>query len=185
MHIPATTSETISPTRLLRQLRETSTEQVPEAVASVAVSLSPDARLASLVDRLLAGDGRGIDAAQVVRLLGQSALFDTSATEPGVPLPLAGLVDPATGDSLSLQALGREGFDAGRLAELLRNVPDVLPLVQASLASAGLDTLFSAAANDTRALPPAIRLYLDNGGVPGIRLEPPETPVITPQVPLP
>lgn len=185
MNIPAVSSEAISPGRLLRQLRETSNDQIPPAFASAEVTLSPDARLAGLLERLLGGEGAGIDAGRVVRLLGQSALFASAANSGAtVPLPLVGTRDPNTGEALSLQEVGRDGFSAERLGQLLRNSAEVLPLVQASITANGLDALFESAANDRSALPATIRLYLDNGGVPGVRLEAPEPAIAVEQLPL-
>lgn len=185
MNIPAVSSEAISPGRLLRQLRETSNDQIPPALASAEVTLSPDARLAGLLERLLGGEGAGIDAGRVVRLLGQSALFASAAdSNPTVPLPTAGIVDPGTGETLTLQGVGSDGFDPARLGELLRSTPEALPLVRASIAANGLDALFTSAANDRSALPATVRLYVNNGGIPGVRLEAPVPAIAVGQLPL-
>jgi len=185
MHIPAVTSEAISPARLLRQLRETSNDQVPATPPSAEVTLSTDGRLSSLVDRLLAGEGERVDAGTVVRLLGQSALFDEAGAQSGLPPPLSGLVDRASGESLSIAGIGRDGFDATRLAELLQSAPEAAPLLRAVITGNGLDTLFESAANDTAALPASVRLYIDNGGVPGVRLDAARQPDLFAQAPLP
>ena len=189
MHIPAVTTEAIAPSRLLRQLQETAREVVPETTASVEVRLSPDAQLANLLDTLVGGDG-GLDAGLVARLLGESALFNDNGSftvDPAQVFPLpAGLVtDPETGDPLSLPEIGRNGFDPERLSTLLQQSPELLPLVQASITSAGLETLFDRAADDTSGIPPSIQLYLDNGGVAGVRLDPAEGAGVTPLNPLP
>lgn len=191
MHIPdVNATQSAAPSRLLQQVREAATDVVPAANPSVEVSLSPDARLASLLDRIIAGEGQSLDARQVVRLLGEGALFAPESAQAreqsqGIPLPTIALTDPATGASLSLQEIGRNGFDPARLVELLENTPEALPLVQASITAAGLDTLFEGAADDSTALPATIRLYLDNGGVPGVQIEPPQPPRATPLAPLP
>ncbi len=184
MHIPAVTSEAVSPARLLRQLRETSNDQVPFAPPSAEVTLSPDGQLSSLVDRLLAGEFDRVDTGEVVRLIGQSTLFAQPDTQNGLPLPLSGLVD-GSGESLAIDGIGRDGFDGARLAELLRNSPEAAPLLRAVITNNGLDTLFQVAANDTAALPASVRLYLDNGGVAGVQLDAARQPDLFAQAPLP
>lgn len=190
MHIQAVNTEPVAPSRLLQQLREASTDVVPSANPSVEVSLSPDARLTSLVDRLLAGEGPAVDAGRVVRLLGQSPLFEQGAGvgatgSQGISPAAPGIADIPSASAVALQDIGRGGFDAGRLLNLLQSTPEALPLIQASIGRAGSNALFDTAANDSSALPPTIRLYLDNGGVPGAQLEPPRPPEVTPLNPLP
>ena len=91
MHIPAVSNESISPARLLRQLRETSNEQVSAPAPSAAVSLSTDGRLASLVAQMLDGDEHHVDVSVVARLIGQSPLFAETASR--LPLPNATRAD--------------------------------------------------------------------------------------------
>lgn len=79
MHIPAVSNEVISPARLLRQLRETSNEQVAAPSPSAAVSLSTDGRLASLVERLLSDDDVKADLSAIIRLIGEAPQFTDAA----------------------------------------------------------------------------------------------------------
>ena len=181
MHIQAVNTENISPARLLRQLRETVADTVSQPAPSAAVSLSTDGRLATLVDSLLGDSDTAVDAGQVVRLLGQGALFE----DPGLAIPLPPVIDPASGASLSLPELAGADFDPARVGTLLQSEPALLPLLQAAIESSALSALFSPATNDTAALPASVQLYVDNGGVPGVRLDAARQPDLFAQAPLP
>lgn len=181
MHIQAVTTESISPGRLLRQLRETVNDTVRQLAPSAEVSLSTDGRLATLVDRLLADRASGVDAGRVVRLLGQGALFEDAAF--ALPQPL--VVDARTGDALALPDLTGTGFDPAQLTDLISSDPSVLPLLRTAIDAAGLAGLFSSSPAETAALPASVQLYVDNGGVPGVRLEGARQPDLFAQAPLP
>lgn len=178
MHIQAIASEALSPARLLRQLRETASDTVNPADPSVRVSLSADGRLATLVDQLLGGSAPAFEAA---RLIGQASLFERPLS--AVPLPAAN--DPASGTPLAAPPIGPGGLDPQRLEALLQGQPDALPLLLATLQSAGLARLFEASPGETAALPAGVRLYLDNGGIAGVRLEQARQPDLFAQPPLP
>ena len=117
----------------------------------------------------------------MVRLLGQGALFE----DPGLAIPLPPVIDPASGASLSLPELAGADFDPARVGTLLQSEPALLPLLQAAIESSALSALFSPATNDTAALPASVQLYVDNGGVPGVRLDAARQPDLFAQAPLP
>ena len=167
MHIPAVTNEAISPARLLRQLRETSNEQVTAPAPSATVSLSTDGRLASLVARMLDANDQHIDVSAVARLIGQSPMFAEAASR--LPLPDAGAVDD--GRAVATEGIGRGGFDPVRLATLLQDTPQALGVLRAAMDSNGLAALLQQAAGGSEALPASVQLYIDNGGIAGVRLD--------------
>ncbi|MCB1956687.1 MAG: hypothetical protein KDG55_13480 [Rhodocyclaceae bacterium] len=181
MHIQAVTTESISPARLLRQLRETVNDTVRQPAPSAEVSLSTDGRLATLVDQLLADGASGVDAGQVVRLLGQGAQFEDTAFS--LPQPLA--VDARSADALALPDLSGTGFDPARLTALITSDPSALPVLRAAIDASGLASLFSTSPSETAALPASVQLYVDNGGVPGVRLDSARQPDLFAQAPLP
>ncbi len=182
MHIQAVNTESMSPARLLRQLRETASDTVRQPAPSAEVSLSTDGQLATLVDRLLGDTGSSpVNAGEVVRLLGQGALIGDA----GFQVPLPPVVDPASGEALSLETVAGSRFDPARLGQLLQSEPSVLPLLQAAIEASGLQGLFSPPAGETTALPASVQLYVANGGVPGVRLEAARQPDLFAQAPLP
>ena len=181
MHIPAVSNESISPARLLRQLRETSNEQVSAPAPSAAVSLSTDGRLASLVAQMLDGDEHHVDVSVVARLIEQKPLFAETASR--LPLPNATRADD--GRAVATDAIGRGGFDPDRLATLLQDTPQALGVLRAVIDSDGLGALLQPAAGETEALPASVRLYVDNGGVAGVRMDAARQPDLFAQSPLP